>query len=51
MPFVLHFLPVQLSIWHLILLTIQYDHSKRTSDYIVLTPDLEEVEVFCICTL
>jgi len=30
-----------------ILLTMQYDHSKRTLDYILVTPDLENVEVVC----
>jgi len=25
------------------LLTMQYDHSKRTLDYILVTPDLEKV--------
>ena len=30
-----------------ILLTMQYDHSKRTQDYILVTPDLENVEVVC----
>jgi len=28
MPFVLHFLPVQISVWNLILLTMQCDHSE-----------------------
>jgi len=28
-----------------ILLTMQYDHSKRTLDYILVTSDLEKVEV------
>jgi len=26
---------------------MQYDHSKRTLDYILVTPDLENVEVVC----
>jgi len=28
-------------------LTIQYDHSKHTLDYILVTPSLETVEVVC----
>ena len=28
-----------------IMLTMQYDHSKRTVDYIIVIPDLEKVEV------
>jgi len=33
-----------------ILLTMQHDHSKRTQDYILVTPDLEKVEVVCTLT-
>ena len=51
MSFVLHFFPVQLSVWHIILLTMQYDHSKRSLDHILVTPDLEKVEVICIYPL
>jgi len=29
------------------MLTIQYDHSKHTLDYIPVNLDLEEVEVVC----
>jgi len=45
MSFVLHFLSVQLVVWHLILIKMQYDHTKRTLDYILVTPDLQKVEV------
>jgi len=33
-----------------ILLTMQYDHSKCTLDYILVTTDLEKVEVVCTLT-
>jgi len=33
-----------------ILLTMQYDHIKCTLDYILVTPDLETVEVVYILT-
>jgi len=29
---------------------MQYHHSKRTLDYILVTPDLEKVEVVCTLT-
>jgi len=29
---------------------MQYDNSKRTLDYILVTPDLEKVEVVCALT-
>jgi len=33
-----------------ILLTVQYNHSKRTLGYILVTPDLEKVELVCTLT-
>jgi len=29
---------------------MQYDHSKRTLDYILVTPDLKKMEVICTLT-
>jgi len=51
MSFVLHFLPVQLSASHLILLTMQYDHSKHSLDYIFVIPDLKKWRWYALSNL
>jgi len=45
MSLVLHFLPVQLLRLASIVVTMQYDHSKHTLDYILVISDLEVEEV------